>query len=29
MSSADASERITELSRLYNERKGTPAQRSA
>lgn len=29
MTSADASERITELSRQYNERKGQTAQRSA
>lgn len=29
MTSADASERITELSRLYNERKGTAGRRSA
>jgi hypothetical protein len=29
MTSADASERITELSRIYNERKGETARRSA
>ena len=29
MTSADASERITELSRLYNERKGAAGRRSA